>query len=347
MQRRKKTLGEAFRKLARCFVTSPGLRDAISHNRVSDYYAHKAYFRSPRFREDDIGPFPHFLAVAAIMKDEGPYLAEWIEYHKLVGVDAFFIYDNESSDNTAEILAPYIARGDVVHIPWPGLRQQFNAYNDALRRFRMATRWLAYIDADEFIVPLAKATIPEILENYKNEVGLSMHWLMYGDNGHKNYSEDLVIERFTAHAPEPDEFMKTIINPRAAFSMETHHACFIGSHAAVNENGHKVRTRSKEKAASAIRINHYWGKSWEEYGMKQRKGRTGSRGASLPADDSMFSLRNRNEVQDPVMEKYVPLVKANIIQTRETWLRQQAGQNNSAVPQPELPSCTPTQKDTP
>ncbi|MCM1511863.1 MAG: glycosyltransferase family 92 protein [Oxalobacter formigenes] len=323
MQRRKKTWGETFRKLARCFITSPGLRDAISRNCVSDYYAHKAYFHSPRFRKDNAGPFPHFLAVAAIVKDEGLYLAEWIEYHKLVGVDIFFIYDNGSSDNTAEILAPYIKGGVVVHIPWPGLRQQINAYNDALRRFRMETRWLAYIDADEFIVPLAKPTIPEILEDYKDEVGLSMHWLIYGDNGHKNYSDDLVIERFTAHAPEPDEFMKPIINPRAAFTMEGHHGCFIGSHAAVNENGHKVRTRSKEKAASVIRINHYWGKSWEEYGMKQRKGRAGQRSASLPTDDSYFSLRNRNEVQDSVMEKYVPLVKANIIQTRETWLKQQ------------------------
>ncbi|WAW10947.1 glycosyltransferase family 92 protein [Oxalobacter vibrioformis] len=319
MQRRKKTWGEQWRQLARCFVTSPGLRDAISHNCISDYYAHKKYFNT-QFRHDDAGPFKHFLAVVAIMKDEGIYLAEWIEYHKLVGVDVFFIYDNESSDNTADILAPYIARGDVVHIPWPGIRQQFNAYNDALKRFRMETRWLAYIDADEFIVPLQKDTIPDILENYKNEVGLSMHWLMYGDNGHKNYEEGLVIERFTAHALKPDEFMKTIINPRAAFSMETHHGCFIGRHAAVNEKGNKVRTRSNELAASVIRVNHYWGKSWEEYEMKRIKGRTGSRGAMLPADDSMFSRRNRNEVQDTVLEKYVPLVKANIIKTREDYL---------------------------
>lgn len=319
MKRRKKTWGERWRQLARCFVTSAGLRDAIAHNCVSDYYAHKQYFKS-QFKQDEAGPFKHFLSVVAIMKDEGLYLAEWIEYHKLAGVDAFYIYDNESSDNTREILAPYIARGDVVLIPWPGIRQQFNAYNDALARLRMETRWLAYIDADEFIVPLKKATIPEVLENYKNEVGLSMHWLIYGDNGHKSYSDGLVIERFTAHAPKPDEFMKTILNPRAAFAMETHHGCFIGNRAAVNENGIKVRTRSKELAASVIRINHYWGKSWEEYEMKRMKGRTGSRGASLPTDDSWFSKRNRNEIPDPVMEKYLPLIKENIKKTREKYL---------------------------
>lgn len=321
MQRRKKTWSEKLRQIARCFVASPGLRDAISHNKVSEYYKHKEYFNS-QFKKDDQGPFKYNLAIVAIMKDEGLYLAEWIEYHKLMGVDVFFIYDNESTDNTPEILEPYIKRGDVIHISWPGLRQQFNAYNDALERCRFQTRWLAFIDADEFIVPLKKKTIPDVLKDYQHEVGLSMHWLMYGDNGLKTYDDRLVIERFTAHAEKPDEFLKTIINPRAAFSMETHHGCFIGWNAAVDENHKKVRTRSKDLSANIIRMNHYWGKTWEEYEMKRKKGRVGSRGASLPKDDSWFSDRNRNEVQDTILDQYVPIIKENILKTRQTFKKE-------------------------
>jgi hypothetical protein len=50
--------------------------------------------------------FPHKLAVCAIAKNEGAYFKEWLEYHRLVGVEKFYIYDNESDDDTKEVLAP-------------------------------------------------------------------------------------------------------------------------------------------------------------------------------------------------------------------------------------------------
>lgn len=316
LTRPKRTWGEKFRLFLRLFAfSSAGLRDAITHNCVGKYYEHKKYFNT-QFKKDDQGPFKQYLSVVAIMKDEGRYIAEWIEFHKLVGVEKFYIYDNESTDITEEVLAPYIAKGEVVHIPWPGRRVQNKAYNDALAKYKMESRWIAYIDADEFIVPIAKPTIPEILKDYENEVAFSMHWMIYGDNGHKTYEPGLVIERFKAHAEKPDEYMKTIVNPRAAFAMENHHGCFIGNLAAVNENRHRVRTHSKELAAKTIRINHYWGKSWEEYNMKRVRGRAGSRSGTLPADDSWFSKRNRNEVQDSMMDQYIDIVKANIQKTK-------------------------------
>ena len=37
---------------------------------------------------------PHYLAICAIYRDEAPYLREWIEFHRLVGVEHFFLYDN-------------------------------------------------------------------------------------------------------------------------------------------------------------------------------------------------------------------------------------------------------------
>ena len=46
----------------------------------------------------------HYLAVCAIAKNEGAYFAEWIEWHLSQGVEKFYIYDNESTDNTREVL---------------------------------------------------------------------------------------------------------------------------------------------------------------------------------------------------------------------------------------------------
>lgn len=55
----------------------------------------------------------YYLAICAISKDEGPYLKEWVEWHLKQGVEKFYIYDNESTDCTKEILAPYIDNGIV------------------------------------------------------------------------------------------------------------------------------------------------------------------------------------------------------------------------------------------
>ena len=41
--------------------------------------------------------YPFYLTLCAIAKNEGRYLQEWIEYHKMLGVEKFFIYDNESA----------------------------------------------------------------------------------------------------------------------------------------------------------------------------------------------------------------------------------------------------------
>lgn len=46
-----------------------------------------------------------------IFKDEAPYLEEWIEYHRLVGVDRFYLYDNNSSDDYMDRIRRYVDEG--------------------------------------------------------------------------------------------------------------------------------------------------------------------------------------------------------------------------------------------
>ena len=61
----------------------------------------------------------HYLAVCAIAKNEGPYFKEWIEWYLKQGVEKFYIYDNESTDCTKEVLAPYIESGVVDYTFFP------------------------------------------------------------------------------------------------------------------------------------------------------------------------------------------------------------------------------------
>lgn len=66
------------------------------------------------------GSYKYGLTFVAIVKDEGPYLIEWIEYHQFLGVDHFLIYDNGSSASTKELLRPYVETGVVEYISYPG-----------------------------------------------------------------------------------------------------------------------------------------------------------------------------------------------------------------------------------
>ncbi len=97
--------------------------------------------------------FLHDLSIVAILKCEGPYLKEWLDYHLLAGVDHFYIYDNESPDNQAEVAAPYVKAGLVDYIPAPGKVMQMAVYNNAVNRFKFQSRYLTFIDGDEFIYP--------------------------------------------------------------------------------------------------------------------------------------------------------------------------------------------------
>lgn len=95
-----------------------------------------------------------YLSVCAIAKDEGPYFKEWLDWHICQGVQKFYIYDNNSTDETKAVLSPYVEKGLVEYVYWAGYRMQLAAYDDCLERHRLDTRWLAFIDLDEFLVPV-------------------------------------------------------------------------------------------------------------------------------------------------------------------------------------------------
>ena len=121
-------------------------------------------------------PKPHYLTVCAIARDESRYLLEWIAYHRTVGVDHFVLFDNESTDAMPEMLARLAAAGIVTVIPWPTAPfpegPQVPAYGHAIHRFRDMTEWLAFIDLDEFLVPVTAADLPAVLRAYPDVVGL-------------------------------------------------------------------------------------------------------------------------------------------------------------------------------
>jgi hypothetical protein len=128
------------------------------------------------------------LSVCAIFKNEAPYLKEWIEYHKLIGVDHFYLYNLGSVDGYRKVLSPYIRAKQVTLIQWNDLMRpslfnellwvlstQIPAYENAVKwKAVHETEWLVFLDVDEFLVPVGAEKMTDILKKYQDSPGIVM-----------------------------------------------------------------------------------------------------------------------------------------------------------------------------
>ena len=263
--------------------------------------------------------FLYDLAIVAIFKDEGHYLKEWLDYHLLAGVEHFYLYNNDSTDDYKEILAPYVEANLVTLTDFPGKMMQYPAYEDAIDKYRFDCRYMAFIDLDEFIFPKINRSIvevvDEILSGVPNAAGLAINNQIYGSNGQEtaDYSKG-VLERFTRRAPIDWDggnkggniFKKTIDNPRLIrYRRNPHFAEYFDEKFAVNSDKKYVLNAhygSEPILIDKIVLNHYQTKSKEEFLLKQKKGRADGNTLGLPMD--IFYYNDRNEEFDDGILKY-------------------------------------------
>lgn len=220
----------------------------------------------------------YYLTVCAIAKNEGPYFKEWIEWHRKQGVEKFYIYDNESTDCTQEVLKPFIESGLVEYTFFPGRKRQLAAYDDCFERHRLEARWIAVIDLDEFIVPIKDPTIPDFLHRMEKFSAVEINWLVYGSGGAQKREPGGVMERFHRHSlPEHrlNTHVKSIVDPRRVCAMIGCHEAARLSGCAADSHGQPIKTHfgDRKPQQDVIRINHYAIKSYEEFLAKRSRGR--------------------------------------------------------------------------
>ncbi len=83
------------------------------------------------------------FTLVTTVRNEGPYLWEWVAHHRMIGFDNIIVFQNDSDDGTDQILRLMQAQGLVRYFynrAGPG-KHQINAY------FRGA-RQAEYLAAD-------------------------------------------------------------------------------------------------------------------------------------------------------------------------------------------------------
>jgi hypothetical protein len=258
------------------------------------------------------------IAVCLIARDEGRYLIEWIAYNLVLGFDEILIYDNDSIDDSRQIIeqTSEVDRR-IRHIPWPdvpGLSPQATAYNHALGN--TDADWIAFVDADEFIVLHEHDTIADFLSGFDESTGaVCLHWRLFGSSGHTAYTDDLVVRRFTRCAREYYHHVKSIARRSCMTQMHIHtgrlsSGTYVDATGAPVTPSHKVLPVPTRPPAS---INHYVLKSAEEYQAKAARGE-GSKPPDSPARHAKFTpefwaRHDQNHVEDTAIARFIPALE--------------------------------------
>lgn len=238
--------------------------------------------------------FKYKVSLCLIFKDEGPYLKEWLEYHLLIGVDHFYLYNNNSEDNFREVLAPYVEKGIVTLIDFPEQYAQIKAYRDCYEKTKNETEWLGYIDADEYVNLIKHNSIKDLLDSVKLYPSLYLNWHMFGTSGHleENYNQ-LTIERYTQAWEYLSRTGKGFINnnyPIHEVTVHFHSSKLYGLPVLgvlANKNlMHSIHYIISNGVGEIAYLNHYWSRSYEFYKYK----------AFVKSDVASMALQNSKKL---------------------------------------------------
>ncbi|WP_311065999.1 glycosyltransferase family 2 protein [Halomonas sp. DWK9] len=284
------------------------------------------------------------LAIAAIVKNERESLPEWVAFHLSVGVSHFLMADNASDDGSYEWLKALEHAGIVtlISVPTEDKPPQLAAYQQLLAKCPQLIDLVAFIDADEFLLPTDDGLLDWLGERFADpDVGaMGLNWACFGSNGAKFREEGLVIERFTQRAERgfgPNHHIKSIVRPGYVER-------FVNPHMARLRRGHYINTQgqplverqapdgtvrvglSEQVCWEGARINHYLVKSVEEFVLgKARRGSAATPNYQKQRD--YFMRHDRNDTACLGASELAPKVKQKM-----KWL-QQLAEKQQATPE--------------
>lgn len=234
---------------------------------------------------------PNYFSICSNFKNEAKYLKEWLEYHINIGVDHFYLYDHDSTDNYKEILKPFFDKGYITLKKVNTNNVKKEVYEDFMKNYKFKTFWTAFIDCDEFIT-IKEKNIFNFMINYEEYCGLGINWLMFGSSGHLKYVDGVLNNYDRCNNPYDFTYnnvschIKTICNPRKAENIyiNPHYPIynsllsFPKPALNIDENfeyitGNNVKNTGENYYFAAtdfpkfkkIFIRHYWSKSKEEF----------------------------------------------------------------------------------
>jgi hypothetical protein len=305
-------------------------RNAVSDDYLAEYWiSHTAKTASAvddqpdeaAVSDEPTGPVPDArlgaVAVCAIFKDEAPHLLEWIAYHLAIGFDHVVLFDNGSTDGGPALVSDSIFGPFVTIIHWPERPGQLAAFRHFIGHHAKFFEWAAFIDVDEFVHPLSRDSIRDLLPLYSGMSAVVLQWQEFGASGHITRPAGLTIESYNTKLPAEHpraNQAKSIVRTADLLGVLTGSHVLNVSGNSCNARGEVLERRnSNPQCHDVMVINHYYSRSREDWEAKRRRG---FQSARVPGDHyglHEFEAHDRAAtIRDDRIKRFVPLVKETL-----------------------------------
>lgn len=164
------------------------------------------------------------LCACTMLWNQGRSIREWIMYHSWLGVEKWFIYDNNSDDEIKDVIKNLDFEGyNVSRHVWPWIKTQEAGFSHCALRARSECNWVSFMDVDEFYYfPYNKGysgqgSLKTLVSNYTKsltigEIRTSCH--SFGPSGLTSRPKKGVTVGYTCRLQNPERH-KSIIRPDA------------------------------------------------------------------------------------------------------------------------------------
>lgn len=262
------------------------------------------------------------LVLVSIFKNEARFLKEWINYYNIIGVDHFFLFNNNSNDNFIEILQSYIEKGIVTLIEWPDVPGQLSAYQFWWDNYRKDCGYASFIDLDEYICPIYDSDLKSWIDKHHFYPVIKMDWLMFGSSALQKHDDSkFIIEQYDSCWNKRLSIGKVIFdcsfNSNKLTIMCMHMLCLkygIFKLYPFNDTGFVCQWEYLEycKNKHTIQLNHYYSKAYDILQEKIKRG-SAAHSNNWKASEKYMLRENMNVKKNYTIQRFLLQLKNNEI----------------------------------
>ena len=208
----------------------------------------------------------YYLVECLIIKNENQYLIEHITKNAQSGIEHFYVYDNYSDEPVKIFLeknAPELLNICTVELIEYTTRLQIDCYLKFLSDHRDDTVWCAFFDTDEIV----EGNLFDLCKNNEKFLSLKIFQTMHGANGQAYYDPTKTMtEKFISSITHKPQYYKMVSQVKYVTIQCPHHS-YIYAPEIKKELWMKHIRQNK-----AVKLHHYFFKSFEEWLMKINRG---------------------------------------------------------------------------
>lgn len=304
--------------------------------RAEGYFNHNPV-RMPEDKLDKVPKGRGRCAIVTTMKNEGPFILEWLAYHRAIGFDDIIVYTNDCTDGTDTMLDMLQAKGIVQHrdnkFQDMGLKPQHAALQSAEKeKVIKKAKWVTCIDVDEYVnIKVGDGTLDALFAAVPDANMISMTWRLFGNGDIHAFTDTPITEQFLRCAPElarkPHQAwgFKTLFQTNGIFKKLGVHRPkglkpqFWDQINWVNGSGKPMpsdayrnswRSTTDTYGYDLVQLNHYAVRSAESFLVKRDRGRVNH----VDRDQGLayWFRMNNNFEQELSIQSRLPAMKAEI-----------------------------------